>query len=230
MYGSKTGVGISLLVVVLIVYIYRIQYDKGDYEKVFIDDILPHVKTGDLILFKAYNNFVSIYACTYFTHIGVVYIDPEDATKTPYIFEANGIEGTPLLNHHNRSGVFFSPLEQRIKKYKGRIFYSALNKEVPALVQKNFTNFIHYSLSNMYYDMGMIKNSLKRLLKIESYHKGTNCSELAILSLICLEILDIDHYHNPKFHTMNWVCGLKKADNGYEYSELIECIDHPFAQ
>ncbi len=124
---TKLGVLFGLLILVIILWVYYLQFYKisTDY-KIFVDDLQYHsfLKTGDMILFKAYNNFNSIFHGSYYGHVGIVYM----LNGTPMLFEANGIERVPLKDHHSKRGVFLTPLVDRIKKYKGRCFWKPLNR------------------------------------------------------------------------------------------------------
>lgn len=225
--------GYYTLIIILIIYIYSIQYDKGNYNQVFLDDVINDenviLKTGDMILFKAYNNFNSIYMGSYYGHVGIIYIDPDDATQTPLLFEANGVEHMPLRDHHNKNGLFLTPLKDRIQKYKGRVFLKSLNKNIDENVVRNFRAFIDYCICNMIYDKKVVKSTVKKVLGLERCKKNTNCGELTFLSLIKLNLLPISSYEtSPSFHHLSYVTKLQHLHNNYKYFEPIEIIDHPF--
>ncbi len=210
-----------LIILLLVIYIYKFQYDPRSYKKEFIDDILPTVKTGDMILFKAANNFNSLKFISYFGHVGIVYVKD----NIPYIFEANGVECMNLLKHHNRRGVFMTPLRTRLQKYKGRTFIKRLNKPV----EYDLREFITFAEENMFYDMDIIPSFVKKITGLEKCDIRTNCGELTYLSLIKLGILDMSAYDKaPSFSYLHTVTKLSKCDNGYYYDEPVEFIDHPF--
>ena len=227
MYGLVFG----LLIVLVIIYVYWIQYSKGDYKKVFLDDLLKSkvLKTGDIILFKAYNNYNSIILGSYFGHVGVCYVDPLDPQKTPYLFESNGIEHMPLKEHHSKNGVFFTPLENRIQKYKGRVFVKTLVTKLDDCIVNDFYKFIQYCLMHMWYNTNVLLSAFKKGLGLEYCGHGTNCGELTFISLIKLSLLPISYYNKNMFHHLNFVTSIKKLNNN-EYNDIVEIIDHPFYQ
>lgn len=202
---------------------YKLEVDK----QTFVDD-LTNLKTGDMILFKAYNNFYSIIHGSYFGHVGLVFIDPLDSYKTPMIFEANGVESTPLKEHHPRNGIFLTPLADRIKKYKGRCFIKRLKEPLSDIQIKEFKDFIDYAKNNFQYDYCIGKNAFKKLLGYKRCDKNTDCGQLVFLSLICLNLLDINEYNTPIFNHLLYVNNLYKLKNN-SYEDLEEIIDHPFA-
>ena len=203
---------------------YKLEVDK----KIFIDD-LTNLKTGDMILFKAYNNFYSIIHGSYFGHVGLVFIDPVDSNKTPMIFEANGIDSIPLKEHHPRNGIFLTPLADRIKKYKGRCFIKRLKKPLSDIKIKEFKDFIDYAKNNFQYDYCIGKNAFKKRLGYKRCDKNTDCGQLVFLSLICLNLLDIKEYDTPIFNHLLYVNNLYGLKNN-SYDDLDEIIDHPFAE
>lgn len=269
---NKWSISITVFIVLIIIYIYQLQYSTISCEQVFVDDLINQtckslkcstdkirrsrddvsnscnsgdethnsrdetynllnqsnthsLKTGDLILFKAYNNFNSLCTTSYFGHVGMVYIDD----GIPLLFEANGIERVPLKPHHSKNGVFLSPLSDRIKKYKGRCYLKSLNKPLPPESIQSLKEFIDYAMNNMYYDYHVIKSGFKKLFGIEKCHNGTNCGEIMFLSLIKLGLLDIEFYDTCILNHLKFVCEITDFKNGYKYLDLVEIIDHPFA-
>jgi len=219
----------GFIIIILLVYIYFIQFHKWDYQQEHLDSMtnLNKFKTGDIICFKAYNNFNSIVLGNYYGHIGIVYVDTD--TQIPMIFEANGIEKIPLLPHHNKNGVFYTELKSRIQKYKGRVFVKTLNKNVNLQLEYEFKNFINFALENMHYDYNVFSSWVNKFLGLSHCGNGTNCGELAFLSIIKLGILDEKKYYSaPKFHHVSDVSKLQLCDNGYFYYKPVEIIDYPF--
>jgi len=220
--------GIGVIIVVLIIYIYYLQYHKiTTEEKLFVDDFTKHdfLKTGDMILFKAYNNFNSLFHGNYFGHIGIVYIDKNNQ---PMLFEANGIERVPLLNHHSKNGVFLTPLADRIKKYKGRVFWKPLKIPLSKDILLDFDNFVDYCLNNFTYNYSVVSSGIYRGLGLQRCTKNTDCGQIVFLSLIKLGLLPIEEYDKPRFHHLKFVCNIEKLQNN-QYLDLVEVIDHPFA-
>lgn len=223
------GVILSITIIIIIVYIYLIQFNIGNYKKIFLDDLINKnkFKTGDMIIFKAYNNFNSIFIGNYYGHMGIVYVDPEDPTETPMIFEANGIEHMPLKLHHNKNGIFLSPLKERIQKYKGRAFLKSLNNSISKEDQYELKMFIDYCIKNMKYNTKIIHSALRKWFGLEKCNKGTNCGEIVFLSLIKLGLLSISEYDKRCLHYVKWMSNIKKLNNNF-YFEPVEIIDHPF--
>jgi hypothetical protein len=206
------------------------QYSKLNCPTIFVDDLIESnaLKTGDIILFKAYNNFNSIFHGGYFGHIGMVWIDPDDKSAEPYLFEANGIERVPLKPYHNPKGIFLTKLADRIKKYKGMIYLKQLNKPLALSTISDFKNFINYCLENMEYNYAVGSSGIKKGLSLERCTRKTNCGEIMFLSLIKLGLIDIELYDTRIFHHLNYVAKLQDLLKGYRYLDLIEIVDHPF--
>lgn len=226
---SKLDIFTCITIIFIIVWIYYLQFHRISTEHtIFADDLEKHqfLKTGDLIVFKAYNNFNSIFHGSYFGHVGIVYIAPNGV---PLLFEANGIERVPLRDHHPKNGVFLTPLIDRIKKYKGRCFWKPLNEYVAEDSVSNFIEFINYSLDNLHYNYSVITGAIKRWLGISKCDKGTDCGQIVFLSLIKLGLLPEQEYDIPRLHHLKFVCNVEELQHNYKYLPLIEIIDHPFA-
>lgn len=223
----------ALFIVLFIVYVWYFQFYRLKVPiTMFTDNIINNnlLKTGDMILFKAFNNYNSIFTANYFGHIGIIYIDPDDKKQIPMLFEANGIEGTPLMDHHSKKGIYVTPVRERIKKYKGMCFWKPLNKEISGEKILEFKSFINYALDNMEYNHKIFSDALIKGLGLEKCTKKTNCAQLAFLSLIKLDLLPVDYYHEKSFHHLKWMSNIKELKNGYKYLDLIEIIEHPFAE
>lgn len=220
----------GIFITLFLLYVYQIQYSAGDYPSVHLEDLLRDrvFKTGDIILFKAANNFNSIFINSYWGHIGIVYVR-NDQPYTPYIFEAMGIEGSHFRARHNPNGIFLSPLRDRISKYKGRCWLKPLNQAVDIAIANRFMSFIQYAIRAMYYDKNIVRSSLRKIIKRNRCGKNTNCGELVFLSLIKLGLLHEKEYNQPACHYLKWMAGIEKLNDQYEYLAPLEIIDHPFA-
>lgn len=216
--------GFSIMLV--LIWIYYMHFYKPNTPEIFVDNIINEktIKTGDLILFKAYNNIFPILHGCYFGHIGVAYI----LNGETMIFEANGIENVPLLKHHSKRGIFLTPLKERVKKYKGFCYLKPLREPVSDIQIKEFDNFVKYALNNFYYDYNIVSSALKRWFGYERCGKNTDCGQLAFLSLIKLGLLPIESYDQRILHYLKYVCNLEKVENN-EFMPPIRMIDHPFA-
>lgn len=226
------GIIYGIVVCCLIIYIYMIQFHQGTYPTIFNDELMKSkiVKTGDIICFKAYDNFNSIAFGSYFGHVGVVYVDPNDADQVPYLFEANGVEGMSLKSYHSITGIFLTPLQERISKYKGRCFYKPLNKALDIDIVKEFKEFIDYCLETMSYDKAVFCSSFRKWVGLDKCGLKTNCGELTFLSLIKLGLIPYEWYDHCTLQYLKWMCNIKKLNSNYEYGNLILIIDYPFAE
>lgn len=220
----------GLLICTVIIYIYMIQFHLGTYETVFNDDLVSsgRMKTGDLICFKAFDNFNSIVFGSYFGHIGVVYIDETDPTRTPMLFEANGVENMHLKPHHADSGIFLTPVSQRISKYKGRCFWKPLRHALSVEAIVDFGSFIKYCLDNMSYDTSVFKSSFKKFVGVEKCNLRTNCGEIVFLSLIKMGLIPYKLHDERALNFLKWMCNITELSDDYSYGELVHIIDHPF--
>lgn len=211
----------AILIIIIILYIYLIQFKFYEYEEVFLDDLI--LKTGDIILFKAYNNFNAIFIGSYYTHIGIIIM----INNIPMLFEANGIEKLPLLPHHNKNGIFMTPAKERIAKYKGKCYLKRLKNSLSPLQENNMKKFTDFAIKNMYYNYNVFFSSFKKLINVEKCNYGTNCGELVFLSLIVAGIIDKKKYDECIWHHLRYVCNITNTDYN-EYLPLIDIIDHPF--
>lgn len=201
---------------------YRIQTEKT----IFLDDLLDCsiLKTGDLILFKAYNNFNSIFHGSYFGHIGIVVV----VNDIPMLFEANGIERVPLKSHHNKNGIFLTPVADRIKKYKGRAFLKQLSTSIDPEIISGFFDFIHLALKEFKYDYNVISAGFRKLFGMEKCGKNTDCGQIVFLSLIKLGLIEESEWSVSRLHHLKFVCAVEKLTESRCYLPLVEIIDHPF--
>jgi hypothetical protein len=76
-------------------------------------------KTGDLILFHAYDNINPVFICSYWGHIGIVYKDPDIPNAAPVIFEASSTTGMKVCPKYNLDGIMITDLKTRVEKYRG---------------------------------------------------------------------------------------------------------------
>ena len=108
--------------------------DKIYMEKLLNNDIL---KTGDLILFKSTDNLHSFKLGNYFTHVGMVIVDEILTNNEPYIFEACNTKYSEIphdredkWNLKYSKGILFHPLDERLKRYRGYIYYKPLSESI----------------------------------------------------------------------------------------------------
>lgn len=216
----------SFIVIILIVWIWYMNYNHPECNEVWIDEVLAKCKTGDLILFKSMDNYNSSKIFSYFTHIGVVY--KHSFSNTLRIFEAQSPCNLELYDYENKSGIYDTDLQTRLTRYKGRLYYKPLNMPVNTELNSDFQNFIEYATANMYYDNNVIWNGIKKRLLFETLHEGTNCGELVLLSLIKLGILDPSKYSWKSCHHLYWMAHIEVCDNGYYYFPISKIKISPF--
>jgi hypothetical protein len=206
-------------------WIYYFHYYKLQTDiKLFIDDVISHVKTGDLICFKAYNNFNSVFIGSYFGHVGIVYA-PKG--QEPMLFEANGIEYMNLRPHHPQTGMFCTPLAERVRKYKGACYWKPLDYPVEPHIEYGFGKFIEYCMKEFHYDVSVFQAGIRTGLGFGKCSKNTNCGEIVFLSLIKLGLLDVKEYDDKRFHYLRYVCHITELKNN-KYVDLVMLVDHPF--
>lgn len=169
-------------------------------DSVLIDDVLSTLRTGDLILFKAYNHMYSALMGTYYTHCGIVVM----RDGVPYCFEAASVASTTLLPHHNRRGIFCTRLAQRVHKYPGACYVKKVNVEIPPETCAEFEKFIAYAHKHMQYREEVVRSAIEKLFGKLLDH-DTNCGEMAYLSLIKLGILNIDQFDIPRAHHLRFI-------------------------
>lgn len=218
---------IGYIIVLIILWCYWILLCHPDFKSINYEDLKRKnkIKTGDLILFHALDNINPIIIGSYWGHIGIVWIDP-DNPNTPYLLEAAPAKNMPILNHHNPNGIFLSRLEDRINRYSGFIAYKELDGNVSIESAQNFKKFIEYSFLNYSYQYNYFSNALYRGLgsKIE---KKLNCGEMVFLALIALGVLSANHYNQSAFHHLLWMTRIKTTDLG-DYLEPVYVTRSPF--
>lgn len=206
---------LGYLIIIIIIWCWILLLGHPKVKKVIYADIVDSCKTGDLVLFHALDNINSLFIGCYYTHVGVVY--RATPNSRPYIFEAwNPTESDrhPVEIAH---GIALSELENRIQSYRGYVFYKPLVHPVPQQSIDDFYKFIEWALINMHYHTKVIRNGASKLLLNDSLRIGTNCGELAYLSLIKLGLLKTTRLRENRKHHLRWICSLAATDNGNAY-------------
>ena len=187
------------------------------------------LKTGDLILFKSTDNINSFRFGNYFTHIGMVVVDKILTNNIPCIFESCPSKNMNIP--HNRPdtwnakfsrGILLIPLKERLKKYRGYIYYKPLLKPITDIMNISLINFIFYALNNMEYNYNIISSSLKKITMGEKCNNKTNCGELIFLALIQMGLLNNRLWDQKVVHYLKWMCDITKLNNFYNYKPIIE--------
>jgi hypothetical protein len=203
-----------LLILYLIWFVYDRQYKILDTPEWHFHK-LPF-KTGDLVLFKANNNYNSLKHGCYFGHIGIVVMDGDRVL----LFEANNGPVYPFEN----KGIYVSCLFSRISRYPGRVYLKALNKPLDPAVAQSFGEFVDYCMTNMYYDPRVIQNGFKKFFGIKKCGLATDCGQITFLSLIRLGLLDTKEYDVNRLHHLQYVCDIDRLLNGYQYEPIVRIL------
>ncbi len=189
-------------------------------------ELKSRFKTGDIILFHALDNINPIFIGTYYGHIGVIYIDPDEPNK-PYLFEAFNTSTTPFYPQECSNGVALVELEHRLNSYRGYCFYKELVVPIAVDLQYGFKEFITYAVANMKYNESVITNGLNKLLFNEPLHTETNCGELAYMSLIKLGLLPRQCASENRKHHLAWLASLIEV-NGNRYLDPVYVLANYF--
>jgi hypothetical protein len=212
-----------ITIICIIWYWYMIWYQPIMKHKPFNELIF---KTGDLILFHAYDNINPVFIGSYWGHVGVVFKDPDNVNSKPMLFEAARTSQMKNCPDYNKSGIIISDLKTRLKKYKGITVLKSLDIPIQNNIIRGFTSFMEYAKLNMYYDENVIHNAIRKKMGSKFTNK-TNCGEIAILSLIKLAILPYNILQKNIAHHLLYVAHIKQTHNNY-YHEPIEITFNPF--
>lgn len=183
-------------------------------------------KTGDIILFHAYNNINPVFIASYWGHIGIVYKNPNDDSR-PLLFEATKTTSMKNCEEKHRCGIVVSDLQSRIEKYPGKIACKFLNKHVSKQINSSFIEFMKYAKDNMYYSSKVFSNGIKKKLG-NRYNCSTNCGEIVLLSLIKLNLLPYEIFYKKIAHHLLYIIKLTNLNNNYYYHKPIELTFNPF--
>ncbi len=216
----------SFLIILIIIWIWYMNHNHPDCYEYWIDDVLLNCKTGDLILFKATDNYNSSKIFSYYTHIGVIY--KPNIASLPMIFEAQYPHGLELYEFENQTGIYITDLKTRITRNKGRLYYKPLNNCVNDELNAKFQSFINYASQNMYYNDNVLWNGIKKGIFNERLYEGTNCGELTLLSLIKLGILNPTKYYTRTLHHLYWMANIETCDDGFVYLPIVKIKISPF--
>jgi hypothetical protein len=176
-------------------------------------------KSGDLIIFKAQNNFNALWLGSYYTHIGIVY----ESNGELLIFEANGLEHMPARPEHFKKGILLTQLLPRIKQYKGRVFLKPLKYAITEEQQALFADFIKFAHEKFYYDTRVIHRRIQNLIGTRTVDYRTDCGEMLFYLLVKLKMLEpsgnVCHLHKLSILT---------TVKNNEYGDSIELKHYPY--
>jgi hypothetical protein len=182
-------------------------------------------KTGDMILFHAWNNINPVFIGCYWGHIGIVYNDPENSDP-PLLFEAASVNNEKQFEDYNKNGIMITDLKSRLEKYPGLIACKILDNPVSSDISKGFYEFMIYAKNNMNYNNNIFTNSFNKLTG-ELINNSVNCGEITGLSLVKLGLVSIDTLYKKNPHHLLYVCNVKNLINN-KYRNIIELTFNPF--
>jgi hypothetical protein len=182
-------------------------------------------KTGDMILFHAWDNINPIFIGCFWGHVGIVYNDPENSDP-PLLFEAAATNNINQLDGFNKNGIMVTDLKSRLEKYPGLISCKILDKSVDHDISKGLYEFMVYARNNMHYNHNVFTNGFNKL-NGELINNSVNCGELTGLCLVKLGLVSIDTLYRKKPHHLLYVCKLYKLINN-KYRTPIEITFNPF--
>jgi hypothetical protein len=212
--------GLLVMLIICITWSWYMLANPPDLKHTPFDSTL--FKTGDIILFHAYDNINPVFIGSYWGHVGIVYIDPDDLHCTPYLFEALRISEITCCPEYNINGIAFTNLKTRLEKYPGLIAHKPLNVTIHSGIARGFKQFIQYAKKNMYYNPYVVFNGLKKT-QGEPYHNGTNCGEITILSLIKLGLLPERTLEQKITHPLLYLTRLETLqNNSYNSIKIID--------
>ncbi len=207
---------LSIIVIVLILLVFY-SSSAPTCGSVWLDDYYDRFKTGDLICFKATNNYNSLMMLNYFTHVGIVVL----IGRVPYIFEAFEVSGYKWKDDRHKNGILFTPLYERVVRYKGFAYVKPLEFALESHVLNEFNSFINFALSEMKYNYSIVSNCFSKLFG-QDYATGTNCAELVALSFVKLGLLDMQDIKHI-FNHIKFVTNITEVKNN-RYLEPQELL------
>lgn len=213
---------ICILIISYIYFIIKPKYIK----KIAYEDI--NFKTGDMILMHTYKNNNFLLIGSYWSHVGIVYIDHTRILNKgkPVIFEACRTSKMKVYKPRNRNGIFVTDLYTRLSKYSGKVVVKKLDKPIKKNIQDNFISFMCYSSRNMIYNDNIFSSGIQKKLGVK-LNNNTNCGELCFLSLIKLGLIDVSMYEKKILHHLLFVVNINKLNDNF-YHKPLEIVFNPF--
>ncbi len=209
-----------LLIILVIIWIYYVYLNHPKYWSYQYDELRSKFKTGDMILFHGLDNINPIFIGTYYGHVGIVFVDPDEPNSRPKIFEAFNTSTMPFYPKKCSNGIVLADLEHRLNSYRGYCFYKELEVPIDIDLQRNFVEFISYAQKNMFYNKNVIINGVSKLLMNDCLGNATNCGELAYLSLIKLGVIPFSEIFSNRKHHLLWLANTTSFPNN-QYKKPI---------
>lgn len=205
---------VILIILIIILYVYLIKFKHPRYKGVLYDEIKDKVKSGDIILFSATDNFNQIPMICYYTHIGVIY--RKDADSEPILVESFNTENpTQFFPKEFETGIATCNLEERLKTYRGFVYYKELVKPISEIRNQGFVDFIKYAKENMQYDDNVISNEIHKIILNTPFTTHTNCGQFTELILMKLGLLDMTYFEDRRRHHLRTMSDLSKVKNNF---------------
>lgn len=218
--------GFNIIIIIICIWYYYMIIKRPRIPKIGYDNIT--FKTGDIILMHSYKNTNPMFICSYWGHIGIVYIDPLNIINEgkPVIFEACHTSKMKICLPEHKNGIIVTDLYTRLSKYSGIIAIKCLNKTIEKNIQINFIDLINYSKKNMKYNDKIFLSGIRKKLGC-NINNDTNCGELIFLSLIKLGLIDISMYNKRLLHHLLYIVNITKLNDNFYYKP-VEIIFNPF--
>lgn len=208
-----------VIILILIIYIYFIKFRHPSYNITLYDNIKNCLKSGDIILFSSLDSFNQIFMGSYYTHIAVVY--KKDETSEPVLVEAfNNFSPGQFYPKEFSTGIAVCNLKERLKTYRGYVFYKELAKPISERANLDFASFIDYAQKNMRYDENVISNEIHKLILNTPFSTETNCGQFTELILIKLNLIDYSYFKDRRRHHLRSMALINKVKNNYYKTPL----------
>jgi hypothetical protein len=217
----QIGFIFAILIVLIVLWCWHMMSLPPDIPIINYQD--AKFKTGDMILFHAYDNINPIFIGTFWGHVGIVFVDPDKPGSRPIMFEATRINPNENCVSHNKSGIVISDLQSRIEKYKGIVVHKPLDKTLDSDISRGFTKFMAFAKQNMFYDEDVIYSGVRNLMG-DPLNFGTNCGEITTMCLVKLGLLPPETIERNIAHHLRYVVSLKTLHNNkYNGRQRLRC-------
>ena len=213
-----------VLLILCIFWVWYMLLNHPNLPNIKLED--AQFKTGDMILFHAYDNINPIFIGSYWGHVGIVYVDPDIPNSNPVIFEAAKTSQMKNCPDYNKHGIMITDLKTRIEKFPGLIACKSLNLPLNPDLIRGFKELMIYAKNNMYYNESIFYNAICK--KTGGYiNNGTNCGEIVFISLIKLALLPENILDECILHHLRYVSNIEQLQNNF-YNKPIEITISPF--
>jgi len=201
-------------------------YQQMPFNKIYLSDILPSIKTGDIILYRSsLSTFMSsaLIPTLVYKHIGIVlkidnvlYIT--ESSDGSYIYNK-----TPKRFYFHKPGADIVPLDVKLKHFCGMVFLTQLNKPLPKDKENAIIDKAHeYSKISKYPSPIDLYSNFVFNLKLNK--KSLYCFEYIYLLLQHIGI--INNKKRSALQICNFMANIsiQNLEDGYEYNEVDQLI------